>query len=158
MRQLVALRPIANRVLARSARLCMFPTARCITKPRHVGHTVKNVRRRLRRQLTRLRQNGRRLRTRHLQVHARCSIRVVRRINFYGNVRGCSQRVSNHTPKSTPGYLVSCFPRSFLLIVSRSRIAIPRVNNVCRNSVDHGHGLIRRNFQLPDTVSGHPLH
>lgn len=95
--------------------------------------------------------------TRHVGRHIRCSVRVVGRLKRYSNVRGCSECFSNQRRKRHPCYLLSFFPGSFLLIMSRDRIDVPRVNTVCNNSETQGGGLIRCNFQLPTTFSGHPL-
>ncbi len=97
------------------------------------------------------------VRTRHVHRHARCSVRVLQRVNAYGNIRGCSHIVTEHPGNDIPSALLSCFPSSFILFISRSRIALPRMENVCNKSETQGRGLIRCNFQLPSTFSGQPL-
>ncbi len=96
--------------------------------------------------------------TRHVGRHIRCSVRVLHRLNRYTKVRGCSHCFSNHRPKRGPCYLLSFFPGSLLIIVSRDRIAVPRLTTVSGNSHTEGAGLIRCNFHLPTTFSGQPLH
>lgn len=133
------------------------PTGLFVAAGRTALQTVRRVRSSLAGRITCFRSVNGRCRTGHLCRQIACSVRVVQRLNRYSNVRGCSQCFSNHTTNAHPCYLLSFFPSSFLVMVSRDRIDMPRVQTVCKNSHTHGVGLIRCNFHLPTTVSGHPL-
>ncbi len=124
---------------------------------RHVGLTLSRVTLSLNHRTTRFRSVNQPCRTGQLARHIGCSLRVVHRVNCYSKMRGCDHCFSRHRPNSHPFYLLSCFPGSFLLVISRDRIAIPRVHTVCNNSFSHGDGLIRCKFHLGTTLSGEPL-
>lgn len=104
--------PVAKTALRDVRKLDVCPTGRFIAPRRQVRRTYGTVRRRLTRQLRTLRGRNGLLRTRHLRRHAHCSLRVVHRINCYGNIRGCTHRLTKQPTKSPPRYLLSCFPRS----------------------------------------------
>lgn len=143
--------------MSRRSRLGVCPAGLFIAARRHVGATVKRVSISLKARIGFLQRVNGPCRTGHLCRHIAFSLRVVHRLKRYSNVRGCSHCFSNHRTNRQPFYLLSCFPGSFLLIISRDRIAVPRVQTVCKNSCSHGGGLISCNFHLPTTVSGHPL-
>lgn len=148
---------LAKRVGYRHSRVDVFPTSRCMIPTRRVRETTMTVRRRLGRHMRCFGDRSGLLRTRQVSRHAGFSVRVVGRAKFYSKVRGCSERLSKLGPKRPPCALLSCFKSSFLLVVSRSRVAMPRMKKVCTNSRDEGRALMSCKFQLPSTGSGHPL-
>lgn len=149
--------PLANGIRKVLSRTYVCPTSRCIINTRGVGATLSGVCGRVIRHITCFRSGNGLLRTRQVGRHAVGSVRVLRRANFYGKVRGCSTIVDNEGPNRTPFALLSCFPGSFLLFYSRDRIVLPRIEKVCNKSRDHGTDLVRCNFELPSTFSGEPL-
>ncbi len=148
---------IANRILHAVARMVVFPTSRCVADGSGLRSTVRSVRARVHRHMRCFGSRSGLVTTRQVRRQIGCSVRVLLRINFYSNIRGCSEILSHERPNTIPFALLSFLPSSFVLMISRSRMTLPRMEKVCTNSETEGRALIRCNFHLPSTLSGHPL-
>lgn len=149
--------PVSKVHLTAFSRCGVCPTGLFVAAGRDRLETVRRVRSSLAGRITGFRRRKGVCRTGQLCRHIACSVRVVHRLKRYSNVRGCSHCFSKHGTNAHPCYLLSFFPSSFLVMVSRDRIDMPRVHTVCNNSQTEGAGLIRCNFQVRSTFSGHPL-
>ncbi|MDH4224736.1 MAG: excinuclease ABC subunit UvrB [Deltaproteobacteria bacterium] len=149
--------PLRGKKLELLSKAAIYPATHYVSPPGEIPETVNLIEQELKERLKVLKQQSKLVEHQRLEQRARFDMEMLLETGTCKGVENYSRVIQRRPPGSAPPTLLDYFPKSSLLFVDESHVAIPQVRGMYQGDFSRKTTLVEHGFRLPSALDNRPL-